>query len=289
MPTHEYSTYGVQLQGKADGTQAVIDVAQAAAGPHKLELGGYHVLALGDGKLQTIDLTGDQYRDTPRRKSGTVTVHDIPSFVEYFKKHADDSSEVYGDGNAFTITAVLDANTAGEARWGGHRLVLALRKTDAWKAWQDLDGRLLDQKTFAEHIEDNLPDIVKPAGATMLEIAQTFHAVSKTAFSSGNRLTNGDTRLTFNEETKAKAGGKGELDIPATITLGIRPFEGSAEAFQITARFRYRLEGDQLKLGFRLDRPAEVLAEAFTDTRTALEHAETGVGRPVLNGSPIRA
>jgi len=285
MPTYSSSPSAL-LEAKSDGVQAVIDVAQAATAPRTLALGEYHVLALGDGKHQTIDLTGDQYRDTPKRKRGEITVRDATSFLDYFGKHSDDGSEIYADVEALRVTAVLDAHQAdpGGARWGGHRLVLALRKTPSWLAWADKDGALLEQKAFAEFVEDNLVDIVAPSGATILEIAESFHATSKTAFTSGTRLANGDTKLAFSDETTAKAGRKGDITIPSVIKLGLRPFEGS-DPYELTARFRYRLEKDELRLGFRLDRPADVLTAAFADVRTALAAA---VVQPVLNGTPAR-
>ena len=50
--------------------------------------------------MQKIDLTGDQYRDFPKRKTGTVTVRNVASFERYYAKHADEDSEVFADLDA---------------------------------------------------------------------------------------------------------------------------------------------------------------------------------------------
>ena len=263
-------------------TQAVIDTALRSAQPHQLDTGRVYAFVTPTG-VEQVDLTGERYRDTPARKTGTTTVRDVASFLAYYDKHCDDGSEVYADAEKLTVTAVLDAHQAASARFGQHRLVLALRKTPAWTTWVRYSGQLLAQEEFAEHIEDRLADIVTPAAATMLEVAQSISATTSAAFGSSVRLHSGERRLTYTEETTARAGGKGELTIPERFTLGIVPFEG-AEGYKLEARFRYRISRDgKLTLGYKLDRPEDVLAAAFADIRTLVD---SGVAEPVLNGTP---
>ncbi|MFB7228481.1 DUF2303 family protein [Streptomyces fimicarius] len=274
------------LEATADGTQAIIDVAQAAVAPQALEPGKVHVVALGRGQFQQIDLTGPQHTGIPARKSGTTVVRDVDSFLEYFDKHGDNYSEVYADVESRTITAVLDAHTAHDARWSGHRLELRLRATSAWKAWMGSDNELMSQAMFAEFIEDNLVDLVEPNAATMLELAQSFEATTSAEFQSSQRLDSGQRRFSFVEDVQAKAGAKGDIVIPATLTLALRPFEG-CEAYKVTARFRYRLDRQkgELRLGFKIERPEDTLAAAFEDIRTLVDN---GISEEiaVLNGTP---
>ncbi|MER8083803.1 DUF2303 family protein [Streptomyces sp. NPDC094048] len=280
-----YSTpLEARLDGRSDGTQAIIGVAQAAVAPHALEPGKVHVVALGRGELRQIDLTGPEHTGKPPRKAGTTVVRDVDSFTAYFDKHGNSESEVYADVEARTITAVLDAHTGTEARWGGHRLELRLRHTSAWRAWTGADNQLMTQAAFAEFIEDNLVDLVEPDSATMLELAQSFEATTSAEFQSSQRLDSGQRTFTYAEEVQAKAGHKGEITIPATLVLALRPFEG-AEAYRVTARFRYRLDRQkgELRLGFKIERPEDTLAAAFGDIRTLID---SDVPMAVLNGAP---
>ncbi|WP_405676855.1 YfdQ family protein [Streptomyces sp. NBC_01511] len=277
-------TYSTTLEAKADGIQAVIDVAQAATAPVALEPGKVHIVALGRGEHRQIDLTGPEHTGVPARKSGTTIVRDVTSFLAYFDKHGDDDSEVYADVEQRTITAVLDAHSAEGARWGRHRLQLQLRHTPAWLAWTKVDNQLMPQKDFAEFIEDNLLDLVDPSAATMLELAESFEATTSAAFQSSQRLDNGQRRFSYTEEISAKAGHKGDIVIPATLTLALRPFEGS-EPYSVTARFKYSLAKEELRLGVKLDRPGDVLAAAFDDIRTLID---SDVPMAVLNGAPLR-
>lgn len=262
--------------------QAVIDTAMRSTAPFRLEVGHVHAFHTPTG-VHKVDLTGDEYRTTPARKTGTTRVWDVPSFAEYFGKHADEHSEVYADAQRLQVTAVLDAHQADAARWGGHRLLLELRKTPEWLAWMAHHGQLLAQEAFAEHLEDHLAELVAPPAAEMLEIAQSIQATSKVDFKSGTRLSSGQRQLEYVETTTAKAGQRGQLTIPDTFEIGLVPFEGSAP-YKVTARFRYRISGEgQLKLGYRLDRPENVLRAAFDDV---LGDLQSRVEHQVMNGAP---
>lgn len=269
----------MDLQDAAIGD--IADLAFHAAGPQEVELGKYYTIAVG-GNLHQLDLTGDQHRAQPRRKTGTTTVRDAASFLAYWDKHADIDSEVYADAERLSVTAVLDANTQGSgARWEGHRLHLALRKTDTWNAWLANDGKLLKQEQFAEFLEDHLAELLDPAAAEMLEIAQSIQAATKVDFQSATRLATGQRQLQYVETTTAKAGQKGQLTIPETFVIGLVPFEGSA-GYKLTARLRYRIN-DGLTMGYRLETPGDTLRTAFADVVKALAEP---IDQPVMNGTP---
>lgn len=275
------TTYTTAPAADLDGIQSVIDIAQQATAPHVLEIGKVHAFAVG-GIVKTVDLTGDQYKDQPSRKTGTTTVRDAASFLAYWGKHSDGDSEVYADAERLSVTAVLDANTeAGGARWEGHRLHLALRKTDTWNAWLANDGKLMKQEQFAEFLEDHLAELLDPAAAEMLEIAQSIQAATKVDFKSATRLSSGQRQLEYVETMTAKAGQRGQLTIPETFVVGLVPFEGS-DGYRLTARLRYRI-GDGLTMGYRLETPGDTLRTAFADVVKALAEP---IEQPVMNGSP---
>lgn len=263
--------------------QDIASLADGANGPAELDLGRYYVVTSRDGQLHKIDLTGEQWQDAPKRKVGNTSVRDVPSFATYWTKHADGASEVYANRDARTVTAVLDANTADGARWGQHRLHLQLQYSTAWKAWTSKDGQPMGQEEFAEFLEDNRADIVEPAAAEMLEIASSLSASTKANFESGITLSNGQRKLSYVEETTAKAGTRGDLTIPTEIRLGIRVFEGAEFAERVTARFRYRINSGKLSLHYKLDRPADVIALAF---EAAVNELADACDTTVMRGAP---
>lgn len=264
-----------------DNAQVIVDTALRSAEHHELELGKFYVFNTPSG-IADVDLTGDQYKDAPTRKHGTTVVRDAVSFLAYYGKHADENSEVYADAEKLTITAVLDADTTDAARWGGHRLHLALRETEAWKQWIRCDGHLLSQDAFAEFLEDHLPELLEPTAAEMLEIAQSFQAAVKVDFQSATRLSSGQRQFQYVETQTSKAGQKGQLTVPEVFTIGLVPFDGS-EGYKLTARLRHRITQDGLKLGYKLERPDDIRRTAFADVVKAIgEEIDT----PVMNGTP---
>jgi uncharacterized protein YfdQ (DUF2303 family) len=261
--------------------QAIIDTAVRTLTPHELEPGSVYAFNTPTGVHQ-VDLTGPQYTGELPRKTGRTLVRDAASFLTYYAKHKNDATEIYSDVEQLSVTAVLDAHSADEPGFGEHRLHLALRRTKAWQEWLDLDGKLVDQDRFANFLEDHLVHLVEPDAATMLEIAQSIKATTKAEFQSSSRLQSGERKFAFVEDTKASAGTKGDLAIPETFKIAVPPFEG-ADVYSMTARFKYRLGGGQLALGFKLEQPEERVKAAFADVLTEIA---SGVDTPILNGAP---
>lgn len=266
-------------------TAAIIrDLARSSTEPAVLEPGGIYAW-LTDGEVHELDLTGDDYRDYPKHKAGEVTVRNTASFAHYYAKHADAGSEVYADLDRGTFTAVLDAHHGDSARWEQHRLVLALEQTLPWRTWLSHDRQMMRQQDFAEFIEDNARDVApggKVTAADLLEIAQHFQAHTKVSFTQGTRLATGQTQLTYAETIEAKAGNRGEIVIPSEFTLGILPYEDSPPRI-LLARFRYRLTGGELLLGYFLNDPARAAREAVAQIA---EKVAEDCGITVMHGRP---
>lgn len=280
--------------------QAAIEAGLAQAEPHQLGMTGrfYSVTVPAGAGNKVIDLEEllDKYRHRPRRKTGTVVVHDADSFATYHEKHGVPESELYADLETRSIVAVLNAHGPSEgdpaghvaddvaAGWGDHRVQLQLKFTPAWNAWAAKDRKMMTQLAFAEHIEDQVADIIKPAGADMLEIAQTLSVNRDVKFESSQRLSTGERKLAYRENDDAKAGKRGELAIPERFELGLVPFEGGT-GWEVAARLRYRIENGALMLGYYLDRPDDILRNAFNAIR---EDIASQTGARVLSGKPIR-
>lgn len=271
-------------------TQPIIDTAMLAADPKDLTDHVKAIVVPHGADLHMVDLR--DHGDVPRRKTGTVKVDDADSFVAYVRKHELPQTDIWADLVGARIIAVINAHdTSKEADAGNgegyaghrdHRAILAVRKTDAWNAWTAHDRNYMTQQQFAEHIEDRAIDIAKPTGAEMLELAQSFQAKAGVEFESSKRLSSGEAQLVFKETIAAKAGQRGQLDIPSQIELGLAPFDG-APAYKVTARFRYRIKDGVLLMSYALDRPDDVLRNAFLDVVTLVEE---DLDRKVYRGTP---
>jgi uncharacterized protein YfdQ (DUF2303 family) len=237
---------------------------------------------------ETVDLR--EYLPAPDRAVGTVTTQTVQSFSAYVKRHDDTSaSTVWVDADRGLLVAVLDDHigTIGDIEaspgWREHRATLALKPTDEWTHWTTWSGKLMDQEAFAEHVEDGETEIVKPEAAELKEIAMSMQGHTNAEWKSAKRLHDGSVQFIYSEDATATAGGKGELEIPQTFELLIRPFRGE-EPVAMTARLRYRVKSGNLSIGYKLDRPNDVKSDAI-DLITARLAEQFGADR-VFTGSP---
>jgi uncharacterized protein YfdQ (DUF2303 family) len=271
--------------------EEIASLATDAAHAEELELGNYYAFRLGN-QVHTIDLTGDEYRDQPKRRTGTTRVRDVASFLALWGKYSDPDSEIYADRDTRTVTSILNAHHATPAadaddegaRFGDHRVILALKHTDAFTAWNNVNGRAQSQTAFAEFIEDHRADVRDPAAADLLELAQDFQATSKVTFRSGAALKSGQRTLNYVEQIDATAGKNGQLTIPDELHLGVAVFDGAEVADSITARLRYRIDGGgQLALIVVLDQLSDVVNAAFEGV---VADIGPNVHVPILRGTP---
>jgi uncharacterized protein YfdQ (DUF2303 family) len=223
-----------------------------------------------------IEMDMERYASEPRRPKGTVSVHDAASFTLAVTRNTPDrdvpNTPVYADEERMALVAVLNDDEQGEAGWRDHRVELKLRRRPEWEHWLSLDGKLVDQETFALHIEEGLAEIQAPPAADMLDLAQTISGATKGTFKGGARLKDGARAFQFEEEIEAKAGAAGTMAIPEEFTLAVRPFFGS-DTWSLMARFRFQLRSGELSLGYRLVRPGDVERAAFTAVAGAVQEA----------------
>ena len=239
-----------------------------------IQPGEVYLVPAVNGALTAIDT--DSYSPVPRHKEAKRSVTDAASFVAYVNRHRDSRTEVYAHTNTSKVVAVIDSHDeAGErAGWQKHRVSLDLEHSKQWLAWKEADGRLMPQDEFADFIDDQWNDVIDPEPARMIDIARTFQAHTKVTFESAIRDTSGDVKLSFVEDTNAKAGQKGDIEIPARIQLALRPYVGGP-IYSIWANFRYRLRGGSVVLGFKLERPELILEAAFADIITEIRDGRT--------------
>lgn len=220
----------------------------------------------------------------PTRKRGKATLSDTASFIAYFMRHAaPNESAIYGNFDPPSFTAVLDDHsTDGTAGWREHVAKYACPLSVEWATWTGANKVKMKQVDFAQFIEDNLPDIVEPAAAHMLEVSRTLEAKKAVNFASGVRLANGEVQFTYEEKVDGSAG-KGQFHVPEIFSIGIPVFQRGVR-YRIEARLRYRIaEGGQLAMWFDLVRHHKVLEDAVVETWAEIE-AKTG--QTIFNGAP---
>lgn len=219
----------------------------------------------------------------PVRSRGFADLNDEASFVAFVNLHKTEATDLYFHGaETPSFAAVFNADRKGSPGRRDFGAKYRCPLSPEWKAWRAADGAKMGQEDFARFIETNLPDIVSPEAANMLEIALSLEAKKKVNFASGLRLTNGSNQLTYEEQVDGTAA-KGKLTIPEKITIGIPVFE-NGDRYAVEANFRYRIaDGGKLTMWYELVRPHKVIDDAVKAARRSIEKA---TGLMAFNGSP---
>ena len=213
----------------------------------------------------------EQFAPHPRRSRGGVITRDVGSFLTAVRQREDGPRSLYADETRSQLetrtvlpllTCILNDDHGATPGWRDHQVCLAIQRTPEWEMWRANDGKLLPQHEFARHIEDGLREVREPSPADMLDMAQSFQAITNAKFRGGQRLATGERQFMYDEEVAAKAGAQGQITIPDEFVLEVVPFYG-AHPVTIRASFRFQLRQAELSLGYRLDRPHELERAAF--------------------------
>lgn len=228
-------------------------------------------------KVETLSQLVDQQLERPYRLNQTVKLITADSFVDYYNRFATESSTIFVDDESSTFVAILDYHdTPKEPAWKGHKATYQCPKTKEWNNWLASNNQKMEQEEFALFIEDNMREIIEPDGAAMLEIASSLKATNSVDFKSAIRLDNGQVQFTYSETVNGQAGVTGQLNIPEKIKLIMSPFLQGA-AYEIEARFRYRITPKGLMMWYTLIRPHIFVEDAFKDVCAAVsEKMEKG-------------
>lgn len=258
----------------AGEVQAALDAGLLLAEPELLEPGRIYSVTTPAGathELTRAPAPSPEHDADPGRARGSYHPATVEALIAVITRHHDEqATTVWVHPTAGRVTTVFNDAAPGAPAWRDHRAVLQLTKTPEWEHWAKRDGHLGSQTDFAEHVEDGLAEIVEPAAAEMLELAQTFHAHQAASFRQATRLQDGRIQVRYDETIDAKAGDSGQMDIPSTFTLAIAPFLGEAP-YKVTARLRYRSSGGNLQIGYKLDRPDRVIRDALEQISQRLE------------------
>lgn len=245
-----------------------------------------HLITPEGFKHQDITKQVEATNANPYRKSGVQHLGDIDSFNAYVKAQGNPlRTVIYADPEARTLTAVFNDHeeadaTASTAGWRDFRAVYNAELSREFSTWFKNNKQPKEQEDFAVFIEDNIADVMEPSGDTLLQIALTLQAKTEVNFNSSRRLDNGQVQLTYTENIDARAGA-GNIDIPREFAIGCRLFK-NGDGYKVRARLKYRLGGGKVKFWYELDRPENVIEDAF---KAYVEKAKE-TQFPVLIGKP---
>lgn len=228
-----------------------------------------HVVAVSDEHgLQVEDLNERDLLVRPLDCASERYVSEPQSFLTEIKRKplpGSDSATFWGDMDRGVITLVYDDHTASTPGPRTDRLTLNLRTDEDWRAWHALSGKFMGQEQMGDYLEDLAHTIVQPSAAEMLEVVDSIRASSKGEFESTIDKSNGNVKLGYAQTATAKAGRKGQLEVPDGILLRLRPWEGHDTFYDVPANFRFRIRDAELSLAIKLKPTRQLLRQAWAD------------------------
>ncbi len=225
--------------------------------------------------LQTHILDEHDKMPYPYRVSGTRMVSELVSLLDELERRplTQGESTLWGDYTTGTVTAVYNEHVGPAAGWRDDLLTLKLSTDPDWQAWQALSGKWFHSQTeFGDAIEELLHTVTSPDQAELYEIIHSIRATNTAQFESRIDRSVTAQALTYTEEIKTQAGGKatGRLEVPKTITLQLRPWEGHVETYDVEAWFRLQVSHGQLGLMIKLKPTQQLLRKAWGDMITKI-------------------
>lgn len=213
------------------------------------------------------------FEDFTNQPKGTLRFENLKSLVDYTLHHAGSNTCVFASLDNQRIESVIDwlDNKSDDGNnWGEHRAKYDLRTTKQWVDWTGISGKVINQKQFAEFIEEHLDEISEPSAADVLTIATSLSGKRNVNFTNATDLGNGDKSIQWEEKTEAK--GAGDIRVPSRIKLAIPVFRGAEEEtkFEVQALFRYRIDNGGLTFEIKLLHADRVLEMAFDQVVEAL-------------------
>lgn len=199
--------------------------------------------------------------ENPRFLTACPTFHDVKPFIDYLRDFKDFHSRCFFNEKG-EFLAVLDYHMigndvkstpiiTGEAfqRHGDHQAKLVLKHSPEWLAWIGKSETPMTQTDFAEFLEDHAEDVSMPGIEQMMAVATGLQATSGATFRSAINQSNGAVKVQFDEDIKGVVQGR-DLEIPTEFQVAIRPFMGCSR-YPVTCRFRWRLNGGNLRMHFK--------------------------------------
>lgn len=224
------------------------------------------ILPSGNGGARAEDVTeeGAQLAPTPAWIAQGVTVQTTDSLVEYVKRFAGAETSLFADIDENRIVGLLDYHSSDKAARVEHRATLDLPFSVEWNTWTAIDGKLVDQLTFARFLEENAADIEAPSGAELLEACRDLQAHRKVNFTKAVRTASDNENFEY-EDTTTATTKKGGVELPTKFLLRIPVYFGG-QTYSIAAFLRWRLvEGEGLKLGIQLHNREHVRQAVFKE------------------------
>lgn len=262
------------------------DIGAALAIPKTVGEGTPFVVVPDGYKVSGIE----NMLEIPLRKRGSIVTTNSAGFIDYLQKHSvADASTIYADIDSekshCKLLAMIDDHGKINPAWREHTCTFAPKLSVEWSRWLGSNKKNMSQSDFATWLEDNLPDIASvpgfPSGTEILQMALGFEANSDKKFRSKINQQSGGVQFEYIEDETKETRTK--MLVFERFTIGVPVFDGSANAYPVEARLKYREKAGDLSFWYELIREDRVFKSAVADELATIKE---GTGLQVISGTP---
>ena len=234
---------------------------------------GFYTVVPEHYKVESLE----DFMARPLRIQQKVELHDAASFIAYVGEFGDhEVSRIFFDQEHEQFQVVIDYHGGnGVPGWCEHVAGFAARRSVEFTTWMNQNRKQMTQVDFARFLEDNMPDIVEPNGAELLQVALTFEAKKSVEFSSGVRLAR-TGRFSLPTTRLCAAPRRRERSRCPSSSFSAFPSMSAGPAYRIPVRFRWRLQEGKAVFWYEVVRPHRFIEDALREIRERIGQ-ETGL------------
>jgi len=216
----------------------------------------------------------------PSRIVASPCFSDQHGFVEYFKEFKEDGTRIFVNDNSLIFTTVFDCHHKDQPAWGDHSASYELNHSSEWKRFNSFNNKKMDQRDFAEFLEDNMEHINGPIkGLELLQLAQNININFKGTLAIEETVSKGLKSLIIKDESRAfgiDTAGK-EIEFPDHLVLSLRVFK-NGPLYDFTVKLRQRTNKEQNCLIFWISiTDSDAIEEKVFDKVIESIKEETGI------------
>lgn len=173
----------------------------------------------------------EAYLPQRRRMRGTFSTAYVEHFVQYAGTMAAPGAVVFVDAPEMAATAVLDLGDNEAPGHCDHRAKLALRKTAAFDALSQIEGRAQGQQKLAEWLEDWAAHAKVEcfAGSETLPLGRVVAAVRTITIEALRKVNSEEQQLSANRTAFESVAASSKETLPTHIYYSCRPYPDLAE------------------------------------------------------------
>lgn len=273
----------------------------------KPEFPDARVLVLPVGKtVVSLKKYLDEFAPRPNRRQVTVVVRSAASLVEITKRHRHEGNTVIfasPDRQKPVVQTVFDyhppTDNVDDAEWAQHRAKYECELSEEWKAWTGAHGKTMEQRAFAEFVEDHVTDVIVPPAddeklaeltalvgghfampADLVTLSRGLQISTDIKVREAVTLSSGEISIAYEEQHRNGAGQP--LQVPNMFCIAIPVFY-AGPLYRIPVRLRYTTREGGIKWSLHLYRADRVFDHAFEEICSAVA---TQTGAPLFIGRP---